>query len=355
MSFQVALAFPGMTETDQAVQDDITENGPIKLVVPDNREGQRLDHYLVEALPSVSRSRLGKLIRTGFILVNGGTSKAGNRLKSGDFIVINLPEPEPVAIEPEKVSFGVLFEDKDILVIAKPPGVVVHPAAGHKKGTLVHGLLNHCDSLPGINGVERPGIVHRLDKDTSGVMVIAKTDKSHHGLVDLFKMRHVKKVYHAIVAGRPGSRSGSIAQPIGRHRSNRKKMAVLQHGGREAVTSWTVLEEFTEPLTYLEVRPETGRTHQIRVHMAHLGYPVAGDTLYGSKQQKQLNDKYCIERQCLHAYSLSFKHPVSGESLTFVSPVWPDMQAVLEKLREQTDQVSSGNKLQSKTYQKKSQ
>jgi 23S rRNA pseudouridine1911/1915/1917 synthase len=194
--------------------------------------------------------------------------------------------------------------------------------------------------------------VHRLDKDTSGVMVIAKTDKSHHGLVDLFKMRHVKKIYHAIVAGRPDSRSGSIAQPIGRHRSNRKKMAVLQHGGREAVTSWTVLEEFAAPFTYLEVRPETGRTHQIRVHMAHLGYPVAGDALYGSKQQKQLNEKYCIERQCLHAYSLSFKHPVTGEWLTFVSPVWPDMQAVLEKLREQTDNMSRGNKLKRKTNQR---
>ena len=323
-----------MTETGRAEHYDVTEKRLIKFVVPDNREGQRLDHYLVEMVPTVSRSRLGKLIRHGFILVNGSTSKAGNRLKGGDSITVNLPKPEPVAIEPEEVSFKVLFEDKDILVIAKPPGVVVHPAAGHKKGTLVHGLLNHCDSLPGINGVERPGIVHRLDKDTSGVMVIAKTEKSHHGLVELFKMRKVKKVYHAIVVGRPDSRQGSVTLPIGRHRSNRKKMAVLQHGGREAVTSWAILEKFAEPLTYLEVRPETGRTHQIRVHMAHLGYPIAGDALYGSKLQKQLNEKFCIERQCLHAYSLNFTHPVTGELLTFVSPVWPDMQAILEKIRE---------------------
>ena len=314
----------------------------IKLVAPDARAGQRLDHYLVDKVPDISRSRLGNLIRRGYVLVNGGTSKAGTRLQEGDVIEVTLPPPEPLTITPEKVDFEVLHEDADLLVIAKPPGVVVHPAAGHKYGTLVHGLLAHCESLSGISGVERPGIVHRLDKDTSGVMVIAKSDKSHHGLVALFKTRQVKKIYHAIVVGRPGKQTGCISQPIGRHRSSRKKMAVLQHGGREAVTRWSVLEELADCLTYLEVRPETGRTHQIRVHMAHLGCPVAGDGLYGNKAQKHIDEKYGIRRQCLHAYSLSFIHPVTGKPLEFISPVWPDMRDVLARARMQTGNVKSG-------------
>ena len=327
-----------MPETDFAKGNKPVQEKRIMLVVPDEREGQRLDQYLVEMVPGISRSRFGNLIRTGHIHVNGGSSKVGSRVRTGDRIEVIIPPPEPLAMVAEKVEFTVLHEDDDLLVIAKPPGVVVHPASGHKKGTLVHGLLAHCSSLSGISGVERPGIVHRLDKDTSGVMVIAKSDKSHHGLVELFKTRQVKKVYHAIVAGRPGTPRGCISKAIGRHRSNRKKMAVLQHGGREAVTCWSVLEEFRDPLTYLEVRPETGRTHQIRVHMSYLGHPIAGDALYGSKQQKQSVDKYCIKRQCLHAYSLSFTHPVTGKNLECISPVWPDMQAILDKLREQSQQ-----------------
>jgi 23S rRNA pseudouridine1911/1915/1917 synthase len=325
----------GMVETGYAARKKAAEEEHIKLVVPNERDGQRLDHFLVEMVPGISRSRLSNLIGKGFVLVNGSTIKAGNRLKGGERIEVSLPPPEPVAIEPEKVEFAVLHEDDDLLVIAKPPGVVVHPAAGHSKGTLVHGLLAYCDNLSGISGVERPGIVHRLDKDTSGVMVIAKSDKSHHGLVELFKTRQVKKVYHAIVFGKPGTQKGCISRAIGRHRSNRKKMAVLLHGGREAVTCWSVLQELSDFATYLEVLPETGRTHQIRVHMAHLGYPVAGDKLYGSKQQAHMNDKYCIKRQCLHAYSLSFTHPVTGKWLEFASPVWPDMQAILDKLGKQ--------------------
>jgi 23S rRNA pseudouridine1911/1915/1917 synthase len=327
-----------MLKTDFATENKLEQGDLITLFVSSQREGQRLDLYLVEMVPGISRSRLSNLARNGFILINGSSSKAGTRLKSGDKIEVTIPPPEPLAMEAEKVEFTVLHEDDDLLVIAKPPGVVVHPAAGHKRGTLVHGLLAHCDNLSGISGVERPGIVHRLDKDTSGVMVIAKSDKSHHGLVELFKTRQIKKVYHAIVVGRPGTKKGCIAEAIGRHRSNRKKMAVLQHGGREAVTCWSVLEEFADPLTYLEVRPETGRTHQIRVHMSYLAHPVAGDALYGTRQQKQTVDKYCITRQCLHAYSLSFTHPVTGEALEFIAPVWPDMLAILDKLREQTQQ-----------------
>ena len=325
--------FLGRGETYCTVKNKTEQGEFIHLDVPEDREGQRLDHYLVEMIPDITRSRLSNLIRSGYVLVNGSSSKAGNRLKTGDRIEVTLPPPEPAALNPQKVDFAVLHEDNDLLVIAKPPGVVVHPASGHKSGTLVHGLLAHCDNLSGISGVERPGIVHRLDKDTSGVMVIAKNDRSHHALVELFKARQVKKIYHAIVVGRPGTKKGCVSQAIGRHRGNRKKMSVLQHGGREAITCWSILEEFTDRLTYLEVRPQTGRTHQIRVHMAYLGHPVAGDTLYGNRQLKETNDKYCIERQCLHAYSLSFTHPVTGELLEFVSPVWPDMRAILAKLR----------------------
>ena len=304
-----------------------------EFVFPGEREGQRLDHFLVEMLPDVSRSRINTLIRNSLIHVNRRSSKASRRLKEGDLITVTIPPSEPLEIIPEKVNFSVLYEDEDLLVIAKPPGVVVHPASGHKKGTLVHGLVAHCRDLSGISGVERPGIVHRLDKDTSGVMVIAKNDRSHHGLVELFKSRQVKKVYHAIVRGHPESRNGCVARPIGRHRSNRKKMAVLDHGGKEAVTCWSVLEELPFDMTYLEVRPETGRTHQIRVHMAFSGHPVVGDKLYGTDRLK-VAERITVERQCLHAYSLMFHHPVSGEEKKFIAPLWPDMRIILERLRQ---------------------
>jgi 23S rRNA pseudouridine1911/1915/1917 synthase len=309
-------------------------------VVSREREGQRLDQYLVDMLPGLSRSRLAGLIRAGFVLVNGLPSKAASRLKDGDRIEATFPPPEPLDISPEKVEFAILHEDDDLLVIAKPPGIVVHPACGHQKGTLVHGLVDHCGNLSGISGVERPGIVHRLDKDTSGVMVIAKSDRSHHALVELFKTRQITKVYHAIVVGHPTMPKGCITQPIGRHRSNRKKMAVLEHGGREALTCWKILEEFPNNMAYLEVRPATGRTHQIRVHMSYLGHPVAGDSLYGNKQLKTASDNFGIKRHCLHAYSLSFQHPVTGQHLEFVAPLWPDMQYLLERLRGFNDSAA---------------
>ena len=302
----------------------------LKFVIPAERAGQRLDIFLADMVPALSRSRINSLIRAGSIVVNGKSSKAGYRLKSDEQIELTIPPPQPMDIVPEKVDFAVIFEDEDLIVIAKPPGIVVHPACGHQKGTLVHGLVAHCDNLSGISGTERPGIVHRLDKDTSGVMVIAKNDRTHHALIELFKTRKVTKVYHAIVDGCPAQQQGRISRPIGRHRSNRKKMAVLDHGGREAVTGWKILKQLPHAMTYLEVRPETGRTHQIRVHMAYLGYPIAGDNLYG-----RTGDKYCklkINRQCLHAYSLSFRHPTSGAEQQFISPDWPDMAETLEML-----------------------
>jgi len=323
-----------MVVTDHESKHQLGKGEILKFAVPHEREGQRLDLFLVEKLPDLSRSRISNLIRSGFVLVSGTSSKAASRLKNGDKIKVTLPPPEPLEIRPEKVDFSILYEDEHLLVIAKPPGIVVHPGCGHKEGTLVHGLLDHCENLSGISGVERPGIVHRLDKDTSGVMVVAKDDRSHHGLVELFKSRQVKKVYHAIIAGRPEMRKDCVSRPIGRHRSNRRKMAVLEHGGREAVTCWTVLEELPYNFTYIEVRPETGRTHQIRVHMAFLGHPVAGDEIYGGKQQNVLLENITVKRQCLHAYSLSFRHPVSGELMEYVSPVWPDMQRTLEDIRQ---------------------
>ncbi len=306
----------------------------LKFVIPAERAGQRLDIFLADMVPVLSRSRVSSLIRAGSIVVNGKSSKAGYRLKIDEQVDVTIPPPQPMGIVPEKVDFTVIFEDEDLIVIAKPPGVVVHPACGHQKGTLVHGLLAHCDNLSGISGTERPGIVHRLDKDTSGVMVIAKNDRTHHALVELFKTRQVKKVYHAIVDGCPVLQQGCISRPIGRHRSNRKKMAVLDHGGREAKTCWEIIKKLPHAMTYLEVKPETGRTHQIRVHMAHLGHPIAGDIIYG-RRKNDIYSKYNIIRQALHAYSLSFKHPVTGQEQQFISPLWPDMEEVLNSFENQ--------------------
>ena len=295
--------------------------------------GQRLDLYLADRLKdeSLTRSRLQQLIRDGLVLVNGMRQKAGYLVQAGDTCVVVLPPPTPLALIAAPVAFVCLYEDEDLLVLAKPPGVVVHPACGHEGGTLVHGLLHHCQSLSGINGELRPGIVHRLDKDTSGVMVVAKSDVAHHGLVEQFKGREVKKIYQAIVQGIPAAKTGRIDLPIGRHPVRRKKMAVREDG-REAVTNWRVLEEFFQGFALLEIRLETGRTHQIRVHMAALGHPVAGDAVYGRKSS--LLPQMAISRQCLHAHTLAFSHPRTGEFLEFTAPLWPDMRQTLLLLRQ---------------------
>jgi len=295
---------------------------------------QRLDAFLAAALPdtALSRSRLKELIGQGEVLVNGVSAKAAYRLHTGDQIVVAVPEPSKSELLPEQVEFTILHEDEDLLVIAKPPGLVVHPGCGHQTGTLVHGLLFHCDDLAGIGGEERPGIVHRLDKDTSGVMVVAKNDQAHHSLVNQFKERQVSKVYRAIVNGSAPLDSGRIDRPIGRHPLQRRKMAVNEQG-RRAVTNWQVLESFAEGFAYLELGLETGRTHQIRVHLAGLNHPVSGDEVYG-RQDRRLLTELGVVRQCLHSYSLGFTHPRTGEALAFVAPLWPDMQQVLELLRQ---------------------
>jgi 23S rRNA pseudouridine1911/1915/1917 synthase len=300
---------------------------------------QRLDAFLAAALPdsALSRSRIKELIEQEAVRVNGVPTKVAYRLREGDRIAVVVPEPRKSELQPEEVAFIIMHEDEDLVVIAKPPGLVVHPGCGHQSGTLVHGLLFHCDDLAGIGGEERPGIVHRLDKDTSGVMVVAKNDLTHQALVNQFKERQVGKIYRAIVNGCPALEAGRIDRPIGRHPVQRRKMAINEEG-RQAATNWRVLERFAEGFTYLELELETGRTHQIRVHLTALGYPVTGDTLYG-RQNNRLLAELGVVRQCLHSYRLGFTHPRTGEVLSFTAPLWPDMQQVLELLRRRVADV----------------
>jgi len=313
--------------------DPVTDNSASISVVVQNGAGQRLDLFLTRHLQKegFTRSRLQQLIKSGHVLVNGHEAKVKYAVHDGDQLTIDVPPPVPVDLVAEPVHFVPLFEDQDLIVLSKPPDTVVHPACGNYSATLVHGLLHHCEELSGINGEMRPGIVHRLDKDTSGIMVVAKSDFAHHALVDQFKARQVTKIYRAIVDGVPSRQSGTIDLPIDRHPVNRKKMAVREQG-RTAVTHWRVLEEFALGFAYLEVRLETGRTHQIRVHMAASGFPIAGDEVYGRKNSKY--PQLGIGRQCLHAHTLAFLHPRTGQPLEFVAPLWEDMVQTLELLRQ---------------------
>ena len=240
----------------------------------------RLDMFLTQHLEDCTRSALGKFIRDGLVLVGGKTLKAGYRVRSGDNITVTVPSAAASELVPEQIDFTILHEDEDILVLVKPPGLVVHPAAGHRSGTLAHGLLFHCKGLPG-KEEQRPGIVHRLDKDTSGIMLVAKSEKALRQLTDDFRERNIKKIYHAVLLRCPQDHEGRVVAPIGRHPVNRKKMAIRHNTGRYAATRFNVLERFDNGMCFVELNLETGRTHQIRVHMASLGCPVAGDALYG--------------------------------------------------------------------------
>ncbi|MCK9295363.1 MAG: RluA family pseudouridine synthase [Desulfobulbaceae bacterium] len=301
-------------------------------VVSPDLAGKRLDLLVadLESCAQLTRSRIQNLIRAGNILVNDEVRKTGYRVRTSETICITLPPPQPSSLIPEELEFQILFEDQDVIVLSKPPGVVVHPSHGHIDGTLVHGLLHHCHNLSGIGGELRPGIVHRLDKDTSGAMIVAKNDMAHQSLVKQFKGRTVEKFYLALLVGIPRTRTGRIAAAIGRHPVHRKKMAVLQQGGRESVTNWEILEYFSH-FSFVKLRLETGRTHQIRVHMASIGCPIAGDPVYGRKTK--ISD-LLIVRQCLHSYSLAFDHPHSGERLSFTAPLWPDMENIVHLLRD---------------------
>jgi 23S rRNA pseudouridine1911/1915/1917 synthase len=307
--------------------------------VMEKDRGRRLDQFLSGTTLNLSRSQAKNLIEKHLIFLNQKPTKSSVHVKTGDIVSGYLPEPEPLSLKPEPLPLAILYEDPSFIVIDKPSGMVVHPAYGNPSGTLVNALLYHCKDLAGINGVLRPGIVHRLDKDTSGVMVVAKDDEAFHHLTRQFKNRTVEKVYWAIVYGKFGQNEGLIDSAIGRHPSERKRMSTRAKKGRAAVTRWKKAEEF-DSCTLLEIFPQTGRTHQIRVHLSSIGHPVLGDPLYGRKGRPgTIHDpalKDCVKRmnrQALHARRLKFDHPRTGERVQFVSPVPQDMKEVLEWLR----------------------
>jgi 23S rRNA pseudouridine1911/1915/1917 synthase len=273
--------------------------------------GERLDRFLAAAAPALSRSRIQSLIEEGHVTRNGAPSKASARLRAGDRIVVAEPPPRPVETRPEAIALSILHEDADLLVVDKSAGMVVHPAAGNWEGTLVNALLHHCRDLSGIGGERRPGIVHRLDRDTSGCLVVAKNDLAHERLAAQFAGREVTKIYLALAAGKFARMSGRIEAAIARHPVQRKKMAVIA-SGRSAQTSWRVRRALGEA-TLVECTLHTGRTHQIRVHLKHLGHPLLGDAVYGKRAG--------FPRQMLHAWKLGFTHPRSGKRMNFVSPI----------------------------------
>lgn len=291
--------------------------------------GERLDVFLTEQNQDFSRSHVQKLIADGKVMVNGQQRKANFKLTAGDEITLEIPEAVEVEILPEDIPLDILYEDKDIIVINKARGMVVHPAAGVFSGTLVNALMHHCTDLSGINGELRPGIVHRLDKDTSGVMVAAKSDKAHLSLAQQIKDKTAHRIYQAIVYGNIKEEAGIIKGDIGRHPVDRKKMAIVQDG-KSAVTHFKVLERFGE-YTLVECALETGRTHQIRVHMTHIGHPLVGDPKYGTNGKRK--DNFSIQGQALHSMSLELDHPVTGERMTFNTELPEDMQKILRYLR----------------------
>ena len=301
--------------------------------ITDENVKKRLDVYVSEAL-SITRSSAQGLIEDGLVTVNDRVESKNYRLREGDIIDIEEQEPRELNVEAENIPLDIVFEDEDIIVINKPSGMVVHPAPGNESGTLVNALLYHCKgSLSGINGVIRPGIVHRIDKDTSGLLVVAKNDESHVFLSSLLKDHGIKRVYHAIVVGHYKESKGTVNAHIGRHPVDRKKMAVVATG-REAITHYEVIEEYPS-YTYARFQLETGRTHQIRVHTSYIGHPIIGDEVYGgNKTAFEKNNKALLDGQILHAKILSFPHPRTKETVTFESELPSNFKKLLEKLRE---------------------
>jgi len=305
------------------------------IAVEISRPSERLDVFLTARFPAASRGAIQRLIEEGYIRVDGRTVKPTHHPRAGEQIDVHWPEARPADARPEAIPLDILFEDKDLLVLNKPPGLVVHPAAGHEEHTLVNALLHHCaGQLSGIGGVARPGIVHRLDKETSGCLVVAKNDTAHLALAEQFAGRTLEKIYHAIVCGEVPQASGEIRAAIARHPTHRKHMAVTDGQGREAWTSYRVLKRL-HGATWVEARLHTGRTHQIRVHFLHLGHPVAGDATYGARQNQRLTELsgYAAPRQMLHAHSISFVHPRQRKKLSFEAPLPEDFQAALAALQ----------------------
>lgn len=290
--------------------------------------GMRLDQCLAHHLPVVSRSVIISSIKKGLILVNGVQRKSSYRLKEKEILAGAVETKGPIQVLPEKIDFPILYEDEALLLLSKPPGLVVHPGNGNRQGTLVNGLVDYCSSIAGIGDHVRPGIVHRLDKDTSGLMVVAKTESVHRLLIGMFKNRQLKKEYLALLHGILKEKTGRLVAAIGRHPVQRQKMAVRQTGGRHAASCWEVLEEFDNRFSLVKVSIETGRTHQIRVHMAHLGCPVAGDRVYGAGK-----DNDAFPRQLLHASRLAFEHPITGKMIDRSAALWSDFASALDGLR----------------------
>lgn len=296
-------------------------------------EGQRLDRFLTEQCEGITRSALQNLIEEGAVLCNGSPAPKRYKVRAGDAVSVTIRDPRPLDAQPQDIPLDIVYEDDSLIVVNKPKGMVVHPAPGNPDGTLVNALLYHCaGQLSGIGGAIRPGIVHRIDKDTSGLLVVAKNDEAHQALSEQMSVHSIHRVYHAVVYGNLKEDSGFVEAPIGRDPRDRKKMAITDNHSRYAYTGWQVLERFGN-FTYIACRLKTGRTHQIRVHMASIGHPLAGDGVYGPR-----NVIRALNGQCLHAKELGFVHPVTGEYMQFDSPLPGYFNEFLTKLRKESRQ-----------------
>lgn len=319
----------------------MSENDIQNVTARDGDAGKRVDVFVSSKLSDLTRSRVKGLIDEGHVKVNGKPVKASQKVSPGDEISVEIPPLAEPSAGPEDIPLDILFEDSDIIVVNKSAGLVVHPAAGHETGTLVNALLHHCKDLSGIGGELKAGIVHRLDLGTSGVIVAAKNDAAHHSLADQFQNRSVDKIYGALVFGRMRDMSGSMDFPIGRSEGDRKRHSSYTRKGREAYTEWRVLEEFSGPLSWLEVTIGTGRTHQIRVHLSEVGHPLVGDPLYGGgkKLNRVTSDDVrnviaALDHPALHSWKLTLDHPRSGERMTFEAPIADDLNGILVELRK---------------------
>jgi 23S rRNA pseudouridine1911/1915/1917 synthase len=308
-----------------------TESRQLSFIVGESEAEERLDRALA-ALAGVPRSQAQRWIEAGAVRCNEARARASQRVALGDVVAAEPPEPVAISLEPEPIPLAILFEDAALVVLDKPAGLVVHPAPGHARGTLVHALLHRCTDLAGVGGALRPGIVHRLDAGTSGVMVVAKSDAAHQALSLQFRDHSIERVYHAFVRGAPAAEQGRVERAIGRHPKERKRMSIATRAGREARTAWRVLARFpASGAARLEVRPETGRTHQIRVHLASQGLPILGDPVYG-RARAGLPAGVELARPALHAARLGFTHPITGERLAFETPLPADLAALANAL-----------------------
>ena len=300
-----------------------------KLILEADETGKRLDAYLAENT-ELTRTRIQQLIKEENIKVNDKKTKSSYKIEMGDTIEVFIPEKKEIDLVPQNISINILYEDNDIAVIDKKAGLVIHPSYGHESGTLVNAIMFHINDLSGINGEIRPGIVHRLDKDTSGLIIIAKNDKAHNKLSEMFKNKEINKTYLAIVKGSLGKDTGRLETQMGRDLKDRKKMSVLKTGGKTAITNYEVLDK-NDKFSLVRVNIETGRTHQIRVHMKYLGYPILGDSVYGKESKS-------VKRQMLHAYKLEFIHHVTGKEMIIKSEIPKDFSEVLERIKLHADE-----------------